>query len=118
LETKFKMLQANYADFQSVIKMCDTLLKELKFSVPTIKQIYDLAKSYGDPYSVIEAISSYGKLTQLNESIEALANTKHKLEAEIAQLNEKIAELRTILEGLDILFKNAIDNLSPDVKKI
>ena len=69
-------LRTEHAHLSVMIAMCKKLV-ELDFTLAVILQIYDVAKKYGKPVDVLDAIGQYGKLPEiLSEKDRALARVE------------------------------------------
>jgi hypothetical protein len=66
-ETNTREAESKYAHLMTVIGMCKKLLFDFKFSVSAIQDIYDLAQRYKEPFKVLQAISMYQNLQQIEE---------------------------------------------------
>jgi hypothetical protein len=87
--------------------MCNNLLYDLKFSLPAIEQLYNVAKRYGKPIDVLEAIGKYNNLKSIERQIEELENKKIELEANMKVLENHIHELK----GQEDAIKSSMDGL-------
>ena len=106
-EARLNKANADYAHFQSLLDMLNTLLYELKFSIPAIKDIYQVAKKYGKPLETIKALAKYNELKNLEEDVNDLLKTKTELESKI-----NVLEIRTHeLEGQATAIKESINGL-------
>jgi len=56
VESALKKAEADYAHFNTILEMCNTLLHKYKFSISAITQVYEAAKKCGEPIEVIKAI--------------------------------------------------------------
>jgi predicted nucleic acid-binding Zn-ribbon protein len=107
LEAVLNKLNSDYAHLQSLIAMCNTLLYDLKFSLPAIEQLYNVAKRYGKPIDVLEAIGKYSNLKSIEKQIEELENKKIELEANMKVLENHIHELKGQADAI----KSSMDGL-------
>jgi hypothetical protein len=107
VEAALNKVNSDYAHLQSLIAMCNTLLYDLKFSLPAIGQLYNLAKRYGKPIDVLEAIGKYDNLKSIERQTEELENKKIELEANVKVLENHIHELK----GQENAMKSSMDGL-------
>jgi hypothetical protein len=107
VEAALNKVNSDYAHLQSPIAMCDTLLYDLKFSLPAIEQLYNVAKRYGKPIDVLEAIGKYDNLKSIERQTEELENKKIELEANVKVLENHIHELK----GQENAMKSSMDGL-------
>jgi DNA repair exonuclease SbcCD ATPase subunit len=115
VEAELKKLEADRAHLQTVIDMCDKLLYELKFSVPAITEVYEIAKRYGEPVEVLKAVGRYGELKAIEEDVEELTAKKRELESRIKELSTQVQERRGLI---DELRRTARGLLEPFVKEL
>ena len=122
VETELKMKQAEYAHLQSVIAMCDKLLYDLKFSIPAITDIYDVAKNYGEPIEVLKAVRAYGDMKMIEKNIEKLSSRKLELEANIDTLRGEVNRLKSaskeLADGIATLFDPLVRRLDENLKTL
>ena len=107
IEAALNKVNSDYAHLQSLIAMCNTLLYDLKFSLPAIEQLYNIAKRYGKPIEVLKAIGKYNNLKSIERRIEELENKKIALEANVKISENRIHELK----GQTDAIKSSIDGL-------
>ena len=100
VEAKLKKAKADYAHLQTVIGMCDTLLHKLRFSIPAITEIYEVAKKYGEPIEVMKAIRRYGELKAIEGEVEKLTAKKSELESRVKELSDQAQALRALMDEL------------------
>jgi peptidoglycan hydrolase CwlO-like protein len=113
VEAALNKVNSDYAHLQSPIAMCDTLLYDLKFSLPAIEQLYNVAKRYGKPIDVLEAIGKYDNLKSIERQTEELENKKIELEANVKVLENHIHELK----GQENAMKSSMDGLLKSMQK-
>ncbi|MCC2647685.1 MAG: hypothetical protein K0S67_1218 [Nitrososphaeraceae archaeon] len=113
LEAALNKVNSDYAHLQSLIAMCNTLLYDLKFSLPAIEQLYNIAKRYGKPIEVLEAIGKYNNLKSIERRIEELENKKIELEANVKVLENRIHELKGQADAI----KSSIDGLQKPMQQ-
>lgn len=110
VETNLKTIQIEHAHLQSVVSLCDELLYKHGFSTPSITALFKVAKKFGQPVDVLDAVQRFGDLKAIEAEVE-------RLTAESARLHSVIREARTVLEGLngerDELFKSLKEALKP-----
>jgi hypothetical protein len=94
VEAALNKVNSDYAHLQSLIAICNTLLYDLKFSLPAIEQLYNVAKRYGKPIDVLKAIGKYNNLKSIERRTEELENKKIELEASVKVLENQIHELK------------------------
>ena len=117
LESELKRIEADYAHLQAVIKMCETLLYKLKFSVPAIMEVYEVAKRYGEPIEVLKAIGRYGELKTIEAEVEKLNAKKNELELKVKELSSRVQEFRGLIEELKDGVKGSLKPLVKEVEK-
>jgi predicted nucleic acid-binding Zn-ribbon protein len=111
LEAASNKVNSDYAHLQSLIAMCNTLLYDLKFSLPAIEQLYNIAKRYGKPIEVLEAIGKYNNLKSIERRTEELENKKIELETNVKISENRIHELKGQADAI----RNSIDGLQKPV---
>ena len=107
VEAALNKVNSDYAHLQSLIDMCNTLLYDLKLSLPAIEQLYSVAKRYGKPIDVLEAIGKYNNLKSIERQTEELENKKIELEANVKVLENHIHELKGQADAI----KSSMDGL-------
>jgi len=115
-ESKLKKLNAEHAHLQTLIDMCDFLLNTLKFSIPAIEQIYDIAKIYGKPIEVIKAVGKYGEVKVIEKRVDALSATEIELIARIGELEKEERKYRAILDEMDDTARSLLKPFSEELK--
>lgn len=88
------MLNSQYADLQSVIAMCNFILKERKMSIPFLSQLFDVAKQYGDPQEILKMVSAIGGLQNLERKRVELISDISELEMQKISSNEELKIVR------------------------
>ena len=89
-ESRLTMLNSQYADLQTVIAMCNFLLKERKMSIPFISQLVDVAKQYGDPQEILKMVSAIGGLQNLEKKRAELLSDISEKEMQKISSNEEL----------------------------
>jgi hypothetical protein len=56
--------------------MCFFYFYNLKFNIPAIEDIYEVAKKYGKPLETIKALAKYNELKSLEKDVEDLLKSK------------------------------------------
>jgi hypothetical protein len=107
VEAALNKVNSDYVHLQSLIAMCNTLLYDLKFSPSAIEQLYSVAKRYGKPIDVLEAIGKYNNLKSIERQTQELENKKIELEANMKVLENLIHEFK----GQTDAIKSSIDGL-------
>jgi DNA repair exonuclease SbcCD ATPase subunit len=115
VESELKKAEADHAHLQTIIGMCDTLLYKLKFSIPAVTEIYEVARRYGEPLEVLKAIGRYGELKALEAEIEKLTARRSELEARVRELSNQVQGLK---ESMDELKNTAKSLLKPFVDEL
>ena len=120
VESELKKAEADHAHLQTIIAMCDTLLYKLKFSIPAVTEIYEVARRYGEPLEVLKAIGRYGELKALEAEIEKLTARRSELEARVRELSNQAQELKASMDELKntakSLLKPFVDELRRNVE--
>ncbi|MGA9172140.1 MAG: hypothetical protein WBZ20_18535, partial [Nitrososphaeraceae archaeon] len=106
-ETYTRDAESKYAHLMTVIGMCRQLLFDFKFSVSAIQDIYNLAQRYNEPFKVLQAISMYQNLQQIEEETNNLAHSKRGLDSQVRELNEQLSDI----EGKIKAIKTSIDGI-------
>jgi predicted nucleic acid-binding Zn-ribbon protein len=107
VESGLNKANADYAHFQSLLDLLNTLLYDLRFSIPAIEDIYQVAKKYGKPLETIKALSKYSELKSLENDVDDLMKRKTELESKI-----NVLEIRTReLEGQATAIKESVSGL-------
>jgi predicted nucleic acid-binding Zn-ribbon protein len=114
-KTKLDKINADYAHFQTLIDMCNTLLYDYKFNISAINEIYGMAKRYGKPFEVIKAVAKYGELQDLENIVNELSKQRSDLESRIKVLENRTHELEgqaeTIKEPVNGLLQPMLSEL-------
>lgn len=116
-ETQLKQVQADFAHLMPVVKMVETLLYDLKFSIKAVKDLFRVAKTYGTPVEVLEAVGKYGDLTVLQKDINFLEGVKTKLEARIGVLESSVHNLEGKTEELTHTLVELVAPITSEVSK-
>src|SRR6185312_11238534 len=106
-ETNTREAESKYAHLMTVIGMCNKLLFDFKFSVSAIQDIYNLAQRYKEPFKVLQAISMYQNLQQIEEQTNDVARSKRELESQVKELNEQLSDIQGKIKAI----KNSIDGI-------
>ncbi len=117
VESELKTVQADHAHLQTVIAMCDTLLYKYRFSVPAMKEIYEMAKKYGEPIEVIKAIGRYGELKAIETELEKLSSKRGELESRVKELNKQLEGLRALSEEVKNTARGLLEPFTADIGK-
>jgi len=122
IDAEIKMLRANYAHLQTVVKLCDELLYKHGFTTNAILDVYEVAKRYGNPIEVIKAIESYGSIRKLEEEIKRLKGRKRELETRISELEEEIQVMRGKIEEVkkfvEDVFEASADSIRRKIEEV
>jgi predicted nucleic acid-binding Zn-ribbon protein len=106
-ESSLNKANADHAHLQSLLDMLNTLLYDLRFSIPAIEDIYEVAKKYGKPLETIKALAKYNELKSLEKDVDDLLKSKTKLESKINVLKVRTYEL----EGQATAIKESVNGL-------
>jgi len=117
VEAELKRVQADYAHLQTVIGVLEELLYKHKFSPLAMAQLYKLAKKYGGPIEVLEALEKYGELKALDKEVEERKAEVRGLDARASELREQVKELGAMKEELKNEVKGSLKLLANEVKK-
>lgn len=112
LEAETKKVQADHAHLKSVIGICDKLLYDLNFSVPSIQDVYETAEKYGDPIEVLTALAKYGSIRTMEEKVSQLEMKLFDMEQDIDSKNKILSKQEARMEELDVYLANLFDALS------
>jgi prefoldin subunit 5 len=99
-ETELKKVQAGLAHLMPVKKMVETLLYDLGFSVKAVTDLFKVAKVYGTPIEVFDALGKFGDMRALEERKKGLSATVAGLEARVGELEAQIQELRGVTDEI------------------
>ncbi|MBV9667808.1 MAG: hypothetical protein JO327_06720, partial [Nitrososphaeraceae archaeon] len=116
-KTKLDKINADYAHFQTLIDMCNTLLYDYKFNIPAINEIYGMAKRYGKPFEVIEAVAKYGELQELENIVNELSKQRSDLESRIKILENRTHELEGQAETIKESVNGLLQPISSELKQ-
>ena len=123
-EARLNKANADHAHLQSLLGMLNTLLYDLKSTIPAIEDIYEAAKKYGRPLEVIKALAKYDELKNLEKGVDYLSKRKTELESKINVLEGKLeGQATAIKESVNGLLKpissevgqalsNAVENMA------
>jgi hypothetical protein len=93
LETETKELNLAHAHLQTAIAMCDKLLIENNFTQEAIQFVYNAARRYGEPLSVLKAVDGYGSLQALQSELAEQRKRIVEADAMLAERGKRISEL-------------------------
>jgi hypothetical protein len=87
IQANISKLETQYAHLKSATAMCDSLIRQYNFGLDAITTVFSVATKYGEPICVLKAAEVYGEL--------------QALEAELAKLEGKVAQRKTLLGQLE-----------------
>jgi len=117
LEAELKKVQADYAHLQTVIGICEVLLYKYRFSVAAINDIYETAKSYGEPLQILKAISQYGETKKIQAEIDVLNKRKEELQSTVKELERQLQELEVTITALRTSIDDALTPIRNEITK-
>lgn len=109
MESALKKVEADHAHLQPVIKVCDELIYELGFSPESITKLYDVAKKYGKPHEVMDALGTFKDLTEMKSQTEEIEEEKSELDARKRELEK---EVKTLTARRDELYGSVAKSVS------
>jgi len=116
LTTQLKQLKADWAQMTSVVKMAETMLYTYKFGPDDIAKVHKMAKLFGEPAVVLDAISEYGKMQNLQAEVENLRSKKSALESRLFDLEAELQKTRGLMHDMAEAIREALKPLAGDVK--
>lgn len=114
---KLKQTQADHEHLLPVIGIIQTLVYKKGFSAESIKELLRLAESYGDPFEVFSAVSSYGDIKRIHGQVMELKRAKAVIEGEKQELVAEVAGLRGTTDKVIEEFVSVSKYLTADVRK-
>jgi hypothetical protein len=116
-ETNTREAESKYAHLMTVIGMCNKLLFDFKFSVSAIQDIYNLAQRYNEPFKVLQAISMYQNLQQIEEERNNLSYSKRELESQVKELNEQLSDIEGKIKAIKMSIDGILTSASSEINK-
>jgi len=116
-ETNTREAESKYAHLMTVIGMCKKLLFDFKFSVSAIQDIYNLAQRYKEPFKVLQAISMYQNLQQIEEQTNDVAHSKRELETQVKELNEQLSDIQGKIKAIKTSIDGILTSASSEINK-
>ncbi len=116
-DTQLKQVQADLAHLMPVVKMVRTLLYDLKFSVKAVTDLFRVAKEYGTPMEVLEALGKHGAMKELEKQVKVLQATKSELEARVEELGTQLQNLRGVMDEIKRTTTGILGPFAVEVKK-
>ncbi len=116
-ETNLKQAKADWSHQSSVIRMAEALLYELKFSPEAITRMYKIARLYGEPLEVLNALGKYGSMKELRASIDELESRRSAVEARLKELEMELQRVRGFTQELTGATEDALKPIAASVKK-
>jgi hypothetical protein len=101
----------------TVIGMCKKLLFDFKFSVSAIQDIYNIAQRYNEPFKVLQAISMYQNLQQIEEETNDVACSKRELESQVKKLNEQLSDIEGKIKAIKMSIDGILTSASSEINK-
>lgn len=117
VESDLKQSEIDYAHRQTLLQMCDDLLYKYKFSLPAIRDLVRIAKDYGEPVAVFDALAKYGSIQDLENEIAGLEKSKADLEAKLAELERRANELHAKADAIREFITTSINPLNEEFKR-
>jgi predicted nucleic acid-binding Zn-ribbon protein len=114
-ESQLKKIQVESQHLQSAIALCEELIYTQKYTITAIRSIQKIARKYGSPFDVIEAIGAYETLQAINHEIEERSRTKNQLDAEIVQRKCSNATLRGQEEAIKTTMSGLLTPVSNEI---
>ena len=116
-ETNTRETESKYAHLMTVIGMCNKLLFDFKFSVSAIQDIYNLAQRYNEPFKVLQAISMYQNLQQIEEETNDVAHSKRELQSQVKELNEQLSDIQGKIKAIKMSIDGILTSASSEINK-
>lgn len=116
-ETALKQARANWSHEFSVIRMAEALLYDLKFSPEAITRMYKIAKIYGEPVEVLNALGRYSSMKELQAKIDELESKRSAIIARIEELEAELQKVRGVMEELQGATDEVLKPIATAVKK-
>ena len=116
-ETNTREAESKYAHLMTVIGMCKKLLFDFKFSVSAIQDIYNLAQRYNEPFKVLQAISMYQNLQQIEEQTNDVARSKRELESQVKELNEQLSDIQGKIKAIKMSIDGILTSASSEINQ-
>jgi hypothetical protein len=116
-ETNTREVESKYAHLMTVIGMCKNLLFDFKFSVSAIQDIYNLAQRYKEPFKVLQAISMYQNLQQIEEETNDVAHSKRELESQVKELNEQLSDIEGKIKAIKMSIDGILTSVSSEINQ-
>jgi len=100
VDADLKRIQAEHEHLMTTIGVLEELLYKHKFSSSAIVSVYKVAKRYGGPVEVLEALEKFGELKGVEAELERRRAELREVEARIGELEKQVKELRALREEL------------------
>ena len=97
--------------------MCKQLLFDFKFSVSAIQDIYNIAQRYKEPFKVLQAISMYQNLQQIEEERNNLVHSERELESQVKELNEQLSDIQGKIKAIKMSIDGILTSASSEINK-
>jgi len=113
VDADLKRVQAEHEHLMTTIGVLEELLYKHKFSSSAIIDVYRVAKRYGGPIEVLEALEKFGELKGIEAELEKRRAELREVEARVRELSKQVGELRASREELgkevEGLLKSLVD---------
>ena len=116
-ETNTREAESKHAHLMTVVGMCKKLLFDFKFSVSAIQDIYDIAERYREPFKVLQAISLYRNLEEIEEECNNLENSKRELESQVKELNEQLLDMEGKIKAIKASMDGILTSASSEINQ-
>lgn len=83
-----------------MMTLCDELIYKYGFSVESVDSLHRLAKSAGNPFEALRAISSYKDVKAVEKLLEEVRRRKASEEAMVSELKGEVERLRATRDGI------------------
>jgi chromosome segregation ATPase len=100
VDADLKRVQAEHEHLMTTIGVLEELLYKHKFSSSAIVSAYRVAKRYGGPVEVLEALEKFGELKGIEAELEKRRAELREVEARVRELSKQVGELRALREEL------------------
>lgn len=116
-EADIRQFEADYAHRQTLLDMCNSLLHKYKFSLQAIRDVVQVARNYGEPMAVIDALAKYGNMQTLEKDIANLEKSKSDLKVKLAELERRTGELHAKADAINEFITASINPLNVEFKR-
>jgi DNA repair exonuclease SbcCD ATPase subunit len=117
VDADLKRVQAEYEYIMTTIGVLEELLYKHKFSSSAIVSVYRVAKKYGGPVEVLEALEKFGELKEVEAELERRRTELREVEARLREFNRQIEELRGLRKELEKEVEKILKSIAEEGRK-